>query len=598
MKEQLSLTDTGNVGAGIEPNPPKRESLPTLHDSCAQINESELRHTLSSVFRQNAGEKGFEEEVESIVRFAWLDYNMEEALLKAAEFSVSEVSKEYSTMECILYSWSKEKTGEMAQKTVEKAFSSEYFLLPMQEMTNNISEETGKIVSRAIDHSMEKTLLCMRTYLGHHYSDTIASVFGDKVESVFIYQKILPELSPEVHAPLGGKTATGIGIIVSGYITRQVTRKIVARIGRRIAGKVASRIAGRIATTAIPIAGWIAGGTMIAWDIYDSKEGPFPAIQKQITSHTTREEIRTLISRAVVEELRKGIRQGADTISDRLIILWQDFRSKYQVVLSLAKTHEEFRRILEDTEPEAFYRLGHLVMDVSREMGRESLLDSIASGDFSRALALPEPAYDILFFTKSFQTLFLWAEKCGKDISRVVSFEIYKNISPKDYTSRELKILLSLRKKETAQKITLLEKKAVKNLLQVSAINLSYLAERQSPRELVVFSGNLEAFDNDCDNLLVSYALSGSSGMDLLRKDGVRKILLKTEYPVQSLHFLFGERDFAQILKDARVIIRGKVKPMLFVYKYSVSTVILLAAGFAGLLYVLGRQAKSLARRK
>ena len=94
--------------------------------------------------------------------------------------------------------------------------------------------------------------------------------FESRVEAATTSAQIVDAgaASPDILAMIGEHQMAlgGVGVIIAAQITRKIMTSVAQRISQRVAGRIAGRVLGRVGTTVVPLAGWIIGAGMIAYD--------------------------------------------------------------------------------------------------------------------------------------------------------------------------------------------------------------------------------------------------------------------------------------------------------------------------------------------
>ncbi len=556
-------------------------------EECGSIQKENLRDELNSIAQQSFSTELSAIDMERLISEKWADAGMDETLSREVDRAVERVKKDSGFWERTWSSWSAEKSKKFAEKVAGYAFSSEGFHSGL----DKVSKETGEKLARHMEtvsaKSASSAMLCLQEFIGKEYSESVSGVFEEELkkqtQEINWDEKIDPN-QPSVTS-MHKKALGGLGVIIAAQIGKKIAQKIGQSIAKRIAGRIASRIAGRIAgraaTSTIPIVGWIVGGGMIVWDLWDSRDGALPQIQKDLKGEEVSEKIQEEILYAVREQVSAEAPLMAREIADETFSLWSDFRNKYRQVMELAEELPEFKSVLNATSKQELYKLSNLVTLVSRKVGKEELTDSVKSGSFQEVMNLPEISFQIFEVTKSLKTLTEWAELAGRRIDRVVEFEVYKQKTPADFDKTLLERLLDVNDKNAINKLSMLEKTYMEAMLTVSGVNLKIISVTLTLEDMRCVSAYLPDADENSRNLIVSYAADSPSAIKRLCDESVKKEIMQHSNKAELISFLLAPNDYGSLLKDSPKMLDSSIPLNIFFHKYSVMQVILLTAALS-----------------
>lgn len=544
-------------------------------EECRQIQANALRDELNRICRETFASESMKD-VDRIVRKEWESAGMDSVIDEEVDKAVQNVQQESKLTEKIWSTFSKEKAAEFTQKVATKAFESDRF----QRAVENLSEKIGQEVSSKLEGAIQETaftaLMCLRQFIQNEYSHSIADIFDDKITQATGDIKTPIDAVPQSSIQMHSKAFAGVGVIIASQIAKKVSKRIARSIASRIGGKLMGRVAGAF----VPVIGWIIGTVLLAWDIYDSSQGAFPYIQKQLKQDEVKEQIRNEISQAVKEQLHDESSGIATEISDTLFTKWREFRTNHEKVLNLSEQYPQFRAIVDkSTSENDLYKLGKLVAIIFRKYQEQEWLESVNNGTFEQILNTSETAFALIDTCPSLADVINWIELSDREIDKVVEFEIYKHKSPKDFNSSLLKKLVSINEKRVVEKLILLDKPDMENLLKLSTGHLQSIAKKLQSDDLKHISWYVERFEQPIINILISRIDVKPSLMPIVRQENVKQLVLEIQDKQEAMAFLLSDSGYIHIVPDAFKLISGDVSLKLFFYKYSetiISVIILL----------------------
>jgi hypothetical protein len=320
------------------------------------------------------------------------------------------------------------------------------------------------------------------------------------------------------------------------------------------------------------VAGWVIGAALIAYDLYDSREGAIPQIQEGLQAAEVKSAIRSEITDAVATELRLETPQLARDIANDLYATWLDFQRKYTQVLTWAEDDPAFQALLAQADDPA--KLATLVDITLTALGTEGLKSALADGSMMRALDLPESAYAILRTSADFATLMTWADVAGAALEEVVALEIYKHKGPTDLSRDDLLALLAVGD-PAATKLALLDAATLTQLLKLSHDALSDLTQTLSADDLAWLGGYLAALGQEQANQLVTLLLNDPTLMAQLKDETVQTQVASAHDVNAVLRFLAAPLTPMGFGQDLLMLASGRVELGLFYAKYGLWVTVL-----------------------
>lgn len=173
-------------------------------------------------------------------------------------------------------------------------------------------------------------------------------------------------------------------------------------------------------------------------------------------------------------------------------------------------------------------------------MGENKITESINSGKFEEALRLPQSSFVILQ-NHDLDYLLDYANLAGKQLDKVVEFEIYKHIPPDKLSRQILDNILSINDSFTIAQLALLSVPSIQELLNISTNDLIQISARLTPDNLNDLSQSLTNRKQDDINSIISLLLSDNKLMsnkkylpDLVKSPNIQDAIAfwKNESPV------------------------------------------------------------------
>ncbi len=116
----------------------------------------------------------------------------------------------------------------------------------------------------------------------------------------------------------------------------------------------------------------------IAWDLWDSKDGSFPLISKELKTG----EFKTNIKKLIVENIESSIKEQIQLISKDVVLnvqeKWVDFKKEYQILLYFIGKHEKFKDLTDrvpNNEVNDFIKSFNIIYSSIGEVDIVSMLD-------------------------------------------------------------------------------------------------------------------------------------------------------------------------------------------------------------------------------
>ena len=413
-----------------------QDASPTFTISeCEEVEEelllSDLNRITSSVLERDRS--GLE--LDRIVEENWRELDLDGVVDKAVDEATQRVRDERGTLDRIFSGWSEEKAAEFAEAIANQAFDSPEFRTAIDSLSSAIVDYLTVEIHLMTVKSASSAFLCVQEFIGAKFSDVMSEVLEDSTKA-WLESLELGNIEGETDfVDLGDRTLSFVGI--GAIVGTQIANVIARRVAQGILGRVVTRILGRAATAAVPVAGWVIGGALIIYDVYQAWNGSLPQIQEDLKSENVKETIRSEIVSVVDQELANSMPGISQSVTIEIYRRWRSFLQDFEHVLRLAENNEDFRLLLEDVTPDQVDKLSELVEVTVDVLGIEWLNRLISSGEFKLILDLPRASFKILRDTSDPDLVLRWAQVADVSIVGVAETELYKYTSPEVVGDRE-----------------------------------------------------------------------------------------------------------------------------------------------------------------
>lgn len=553
--------------------------------NCESVNEESLQQELNSITQEVVSAAAEQINIGRIVDTQWRELKMDVIIDAQVDRAVERVKGEADYWNKLLSSWSAETAAELTKSVTNYTFESDTFQTKIDELSHNVAADISSQIALLSAQSVSAAFFCLQTFISGNYSGAMVRAFEEQVKLATENVNFAGNegLDASLLSVIGQhKTALGgIGVIIVAQISRRIMVEVGEAIAERVAGQIVGRILGRAGTTLIPIAGWLLGAGMIAYDLYTSRDGALPQIQETLKSQEVKSGIRGEITASIEPELKRELPQIARDISNQLFNQWRDVKRNIRQVLELSQENENFQALLNAQEtPEALAKLVKLVGAALPALGHDGLLAAVDSGLFAQVFAQPEAAFQIVSDTGSLEDAITWADAAGNSLDAVVANEIYKH-QPADALDKALlEKLLAVNDKAAIQKLALLNPEALRALLAVSTSNLATMTAQLEAADLEALAAYLPTLNQNQVNQLVSRIISEPSTVSHLQDPALRDYLASNGSNLdQALPFLLSAKEGMAPVTDAGQVLLGQVSWRLFLFKYGVGQSLLVTVG-------------------
>ena len=553
---------------------PAAQSAPTLQD-CSTVSEETLQGELNGVTQQVFASALAEVDLDAAVTRFWVTLEMDQAVADSVDLAVQRVQSETDVWNQFLSGWSPDMAQQLTLAVASYTFDAPAFRAKMDELSAAVSQYVANQLGAASADSASAALYCLQTFIGRNYSQALVNAFEERVQVATSSASLLnsSELSPDILQLVGEHQMAlgGIGVIIVAQITRKIVTSIAQKVSQRVAGKIVGRVLGKAGSTVIPIAGWLIGTGMIAYDLWESREGALPQIRTSLKSPEVAAGVRAEIAASIRPELEAEIPNLARTIANDLFVEWRNTKRNIRQVLDLAAADPQFAGILGSmTSSEQVANLVGLVGIVQANGGEPALQAAIADGTLAAVANLPASAAAIAAENGSLQSALAWHNAVGTRLDDVVALELYKGRTPETVDLDQLDRLLALGDKTAVARLSLLQPAQMDALLALPKENLNPLANQLAPDDLAWLGDQLPAMTQEQANDLMARILSQPAVVPSLRQLGDLRPVLASRSLDSAITFVAGPKGTGDFWTDVMTVLAGSVPPGLFVAKHGV----------------------------
>ncbi len=554
----------------------------TSLQECDVITEETLQNELNEVTQAVVAAAAARLDVGQIVATQWRRLEMDTVVDQEVDSAVERVKNREDYWNKFLSSWSAEKAEELTIGVTTEAFESPTFRAQIDALSLAVAEGIGEEIAVLSAESVSAAFFCLQTFIDGNYSGALVSTFEEEVRLATEAASVNENSALDSNLlSIAGQHKTalgGVGVIIVAQVSKRIVLELGEVISKRIAGRIVGRVVGKAGSTLIPIAGWLIGAGMIAYDLYNSRDGALPQIQETLKSEAVKAGIRNEITAAIEPELQRELPQIAREIANQLYNEWRDVKRNIRQVLELADEEPAFAAILATLErPAELAKLVELVGVSLRTLGRDGLLQAVNEGTFLELFYQPEAAFTILADTGSLTEALAWSAAVDTLITDVVRYEIHKHQPPTGLERSLLETLLALDDPTAIQTLVLLDPETLRILLTISTTNLVTLANQMQATELQAIAGYLTDLNQSQRNQLIAQISRNPAAVNQLEKSGVRQYLAENDDSfADGLGFLLSPQTGMAPFADVTQVATGQIPWQLFFYKYGAGQSLLL----------------------
>jgi len=508
----------------------------------------------------------------------WRRIGMDEIIDKRVDLAVEEVRKETSWANLLQSLAYQQKAQELATAVAERVYRSDAIKTALEQLAVGVGREVGKQMEFASQDVTEPALACLKAFVGARYGDTAArAVVGDAGKNTTLDpSKGAAEMTPGAVLKESSGGIAGAAVL----LMRRQLANMAARVGQRIVGSVLARLVS-------VVAGGV-GLVLVAKDIWDLRNGVLPIIASEMQSKDNKDKVQEELAKTFAEQISGHIDEIGAATADRVIEIWRDFRSAHAEALGLAERNAKFKAFLDALPPTALPRLDEVVALTLAAEGEAGLVRRLDDGTLNTAVnALPSAAMDIARETRSIDTGLKWAALAGDDLPKVAELSLYRRTTPEQLSRASLQRLLALGDQLAIVRLAAVDRGARDTLFELNDSDLKNLARALAEDELASLSRYLTGLQPAAREQVLRAVAANPAAIQALSPDRVRNAVVASTDQSAAVGMMLrsgGSFDATAIAEDVRLVIDGRVSPILLWEKHPAAIIGLLIIGFVLLL--------------
>ena len=529
---------------------------------CQDLNDPDVRAQIRKLTESALTRELGEVDYAALVNKHWREVRMSERLDAEVDEAIRIVRADTNILDRAYSTISREQAEKTAIAVAERAYGSEGFRAAMADLAQGVGTDFGARIEGSAARVAGPVIACVRTALQSRYGGAVAQVFARETEGNLNVTTRTGSAKIDTGDLLLQNTGTISGIVL--IVSRRIIARMVATIGRRVAGLVASRI--------ISTFTGLIGLALIAHDVYEANEGVFPLIAERMKSDEAKDLIKQELTKSIQTDLGQQVGVIAEETTERIYSFWQEFKQKYNVLLSLAERQPEFGEFLKNRTVDQLGRLGRLVGYLLGEEHEAGVMKRTRDGSLSRALLdLNDAGVAIAIEMKSLDKALAWAQLAGSRLPKAVEYGLPQLIPPGEINAQQLASLLDFDNRAAAQRIARLERGARDALLSLPPQTLKDLSRRLSESELAALAVYQDRLDPRAAGSVLRQVADDPAIMHTLGKASMQSAILESRDQLSAVTMLLRNNaslSFTNIGQDLSVVRSGEVNYRMFVERY------------------------------
>jgi hypothetical protein len=509
---------------------------------------------------------------------AWRREKFDETIDRQVDEAIAQVRDESTWYQLWSSLASRERAQELATAAAERVCRSDAITQGVERIATSVGKDIGRRIELAVADTAGPAMQCMQTFLGHRYGATVAGVVSADTGREYTLDPARGSAQVSTGQLLveGKESIAGAVVLV---VRRQLSN-IAARVGQRVVGSVLSRLVSAVAG--------VIGVALIAKDIWDFRHGVLPIIADEMKSRSAKDKVRQEIAATLAEQISQSLKEIAQNTAGRVVEIWAEFRRAHAKVLELAERNADFKRLVEAVKPADLAKLDEITSLVLASEGEAGVVRRLGDGTLYTAVsALPPGAIEIAREARSLETALKWSALAGNSLPQIVELEIHRRAQPESFTRAGLQQLLALDDRLAAVRLAALPPATRAALFELDNAALAKLARALDEQQLESLARYLTALDKGAAERVQRVVTQSPARMADLASPRVRDAIIASRDQNAAVGMMLQAAtllDPSAPIAHARLVLDGRVSPVLLWEKHAAA---LVAAAFAGLALLL-----------
>jgi hypothetical protein len=486
---------------------------------------------------------------------AWRGQGMDDILDRRVDAVIAEVGQETSWGALLQSLMDSKKAQELATAVAERVYRSDAIKAGLEKVVEKVSDTLSLSLEFAGKEAADPTVACLQAFIGPRFGSTVSSAAGaDASRNVAIDNTGTATVSSGAVIAQSSGGITGAAIL----LMRRQLANIAGRVGQRLVGSVMSRLVG-------VVAGGV-GAVLIVKDIWELRAGVLPIIATEMKGKATKDLVRAEMAKSIAEQIGEQVKDVAAKSADRMIEIWQTFRSAHAKALELAEREPRFRDFLDTTTPRNLASLDEVISVLLGTEGEPAIMARLANGTLDAAVnKLPDAGMAILRETRSVETALAWSAVAGDQLAKVADNGLHQRMKPGEVTRAMLLKLFALDDKLAISRLSALPREARATLFDLDSASLKLLARALPEAELSALSGYLTGLEAGPRERVLKTIAAAPRKMKLLAAGRVREAIVASRDQALAVDMMLrdGSGTAAEIIGDLRSALDGKLSPWL-----------------------------------
>lgn len=516
----------------------------------------------------------------ALVADEWRKGGLDDVIDKRVDLAVAEVRAETSWGGLLSSLADTEQAQKLAVAVAERTYRADAVKSGIEALATGVGQGVGKSIELATIDAAAPALMCLQAFLGPRYGSTVSRTVVANAGKEFGLDpsKGGADVTPGavIKQSSGGITGAAL-LLVRGQLAN-----LAQRVGQRLVGSVLSRL--------VSVAAGGVGLVLIAKDIWELRHGVMPIIAAEMKAPGNKAKVRDELAKTIQEQIGEHVKEIGAKSADRVVEIWQEFRRNHAKVLDLAERNEPFKRFVNSVTGDGLGRLSEVVGLLLPAEGEAGVLRRLDDGSLNEAVnVLPALAMEIARDTRSIETAIKWNALSGASLGGVIDHQLHKRSAPEAFTTGSLGRLLSVGDRASIARLGGLDRQARDTLFALDTAELKSLAKNLSEAELGTLARYLTGLQQAPRERVLRAVAATPGVMQLLASGTVRDAIIASRDQTAAVDMMLRAPGFDPVttLADAKLVIDGRVSPVLVLDKHPVVAGLAALFGVVLMLFVL-----------